>query len=183
MEISSHTLILLFTPGLVHRGSASWDDCNRVFQVQPTDELRVSSFPDRFPHCAWTAAQSAHSDFVGSKAYACLGLICHLRFWQNVRGLLRANSVFDLTFLLAPRLGNADAEIQRISSWQNFPLSSRGRLEYKCSCFAYSQALCHTHTIPHLSPSFKDNLPLVSVSESFWRVRWQIIGTGSQSFH
>ena len=32
-------------------------------------ELRVSSFPDRFPHYAWTAASSTHSDFVGSRAY------------------------------------------------------------------------------------------------------------------
>ena len=28
------------------------------------DELRVSSFPDRSPHYACTAAQTAHSDFV-----------------------------------------------------------------------------------------------------------------------
>ena len=37
---------------LSHSGSASGDDCDRVFP----DELRVSSFPDRFPHYAWTAA-------------------------------------------------------------------------------------------------------------------------------
>ena len=41
-EISSRTL---FMPGSVHSGSASLDDCDRVFP----DELRVSSFPDRFP--------------------------------------------------------------------------------------------------------------------------------------
>ena len=35
------------------------------------DELRVSSFPGKFPHYAWTAAKSAHSDFDGSKVYAC----------------------------------------------------------------------------------------------------------------
>ena len=57
------------------------------------DELRVSSFPDRFPHSAWTAAQSAHSYFDGSRVYACLGVTCHLHFWQNDRGLLRATAV------------------------------------------------------------------------------------------
>ena len=31
MEISSRTLISLFKPGSVHSGSASWDDCDRVF--------------------------------------------------------------------------------------------------------------------------------------------------------
>ena len=46
VEISSRTLIPLFRPGSVHSGSASGDDCDRVFQ----DELCVSSFPDRFPH-------------------------------------------------------------------------------------------------------------------------------------
>ena len=43
MEISLRTLIPLFTPGLVHSSSVSWDDCDRVFP----DELCVSSFPDR----------------------------------------------------------------------------------------------------------------------------------------
>ena len=52
VEISSRTLIPLVKPGSVHSGSASWDDCARVFP----DELRVSSFPDRFPHFAWMAA-------------------------------------------------------------------------------------------------------------------------------
>ena len=66
MEISSHKLIPLFRPGSVHSGSASWDDCDRVFP----HELCVK-FPDRFPHSACTAAKSAHSDFVGSKVYAC----------------------------------------------------------------------------------------------------------------
>ena len=45
VEICSRTLIPLFTPGSVHSGSASWNDCGRVFP----DELRVSSFPERFP--------------------------------------------------------------------------------------------------------------------------------------
>ena len=52
VEISSRTLIPLFMPGSVHSGSASWDDCDRMFP----DELRVSSFPDSFSHYAWTAA-------------------------------------------------------------------------------------------------------------------------------
>ena len=47
VEISSRTLIPFFMPGSVHSGSTSWYDCGRVFP----DELRVSSFPDRFPLC------------------------------------------------------------------------------------------------------------------------------------
>ena len=46
MEISSRALIPLFRPGSVNSDSASWDDCGRKF----SDKLRVSSFPDRFPH-------------------------------------------------------------------------------------------------------------------------------------
>ena len=41
-EISLSTLIPLFTPELVHSGSASYDDCDQVFP----EKLRVSSFPD-----------------------------------------------------------------------------------------------------------------------------------------
>ena len=89
VEFSTRTLIPLFRPGSVHSGSASWDDCDRVFP----DELRVSSLPDRFSHYAWTAVKSAHSDFVESKVYACLGVTCHMNFWQNDRGLLSATAV------------------------------------------------------------------------------------------
>ena len=80
VEISSCTLIPLFRPGSVHSGSVSWDDCDLVFP----DELRVSWFPDRFPHYAW---------IIGSKMYACIGVTCHLHFWQNDRGLLHASAV------------------------------------------------------------------------------------------
>ena len=52
VEISSRTLIPLFRPGSFHSGSASSDDCDRLFP----EELRVSSFPDGLPHYAWTAA-------------------------------------------------------------------------------------------------------------------------------
>ena len=52
VAISSRTLIPLFMPGLVPSGSAGLDDCGRMF----SDKLRVSSFPDRFPHYTWTAA-------------------------------------------------------------------------------------------------------------------------------
>ena len=89
VEMSLRTLIPLFTPGLVHSGSASWDDCDRVLP----DELRVSSFSDRFPHYAWTAAYSAHTDLIRSKMYACLGVTCHLHSWQDDRGLLRVTAV------------------------------------------------------------------------------------------
>ena len=52
VEISSHMLIPLCRPGSAHSGSASWEDCDCMFP----DELRVSSFPDRFPHYVWTVA-------------------------------------------------------------------------------------------------------------------------------
>ena len=89
VEMRSRTLIPLRRPKSVHSGSASWDDCGRVFP----DELRVSLFPDRFPRYAYIAAWSAHPDFVGSRVYACLGVLCHRHFWQNDRGLLRATAV------------------------------------------------------------------------------------------
>ena len=76
VEISSCTLIPFFRSGSVHSGLASWDDCGRLFP----DELCVSSFPDRFLHYAWTAAWSAHSDFVGSRVYACLDVTCSQPF-------------------------------------------------------------------------------------------------------
>ena len=76
-------------PQSVHNGQAGWHDCGRMFP----DKLRVSTFLDRFPHYAWTAARSAHSDLVGSRVYACLGVTCHLHFVQNDLNLLRATAV------------------------------------------------------------------------------------------
>ena len=55
------------------------------------DKLLVNSFLSRFPHYAWTAAWSAHSDFVGLRVYA--GVTFHLHFWQNDLGLIRATVV------------------------------------------------------------------------------------------
>ena len=52
VEISSRTLIPHFIPGSVHSGSASWDDCGRMF----AEKFCMSPFPDRFSHYAWTAA-------------------------------------------------------------------------------------------------------------------------------
>ena len=49
------------------------------------EELRVGSFPDRFPHSAWTA-WSTHSYFVGSRVYICVRVTCYLHFRQNDRG-------------------------------------------------------------------------------------------------
>ena len=52
VDISLRPQIPLFRPGSGHSGLASRDDCDRVFP----DELHWSSFLDRFPHYAWTAA-------------------------------------------------------------------------------------------------------------------------------
>ena len=51
VEINLRVLTPLFRPESVHSGSASQEDCDHMFP----DELNVSSFPDRFPHHAWTA--------------------------------------------------------------------------------------------------------------------------------
>ena len=80
VEISSRTLIPLFTQGSVHIGSSRWDDCGRVF----SDDSRVSSFPWEGPNTM--PGQRSRSDFVGPRVYACLGVTCHLHFWQNDRG-------------------------------------------------------------------------------------------------
>ena len=89
VEIKSCTFFPFIWPGSVHSGSASWDDCGKMFP----DELCVSSFPDRLQHCASTVALSAHSNFFGSGVYAYLGVTCHLHFWQNDWGLLHAIAV------------------------------------------------------------------------------------------
>ena len=47
---------------------------------------------ESFSHYAQTA-QSAHSDFTGSRVYASLGVTWHLHCWQNDRALLRATAV------------------------------------------------------------------------------------------
>ena len=49
-------------------------------------------FPGRFLHYGWTA-QSANSNFFGSRVYARSGVTCHLHFWQNDQGLLHATAV------------------------------------------------------------------------------------------
>ena len=53
----------------------------------------MSSSPDRIQHHAWTTAQSAHSNFIGSRVYACLDVTCNLHFWQNDQGLSCAAAV------------------------------------------------------------------------------------------
>ena len=52
VESSSCTLIPLCMPGSVHSVWASQDNCGRMFP----DKVRVSSFPDMFPHHACIAA-------------------------------------------------------------------------------------------------------------------------------
>ena len=56
------------------------------------DKLCVSSFPDRFPHYAWIAAKSAHSDFVGSRVYAYLGVTCYLTILAEWPGSFTCHS-------------------------------------------------------------------------------------------
>ena len=53
--------------------------------------------------------------------YACLGITCHLHFWQNDRGLLRATTV---------TLGGTDTELESAhevnSREENSPAASAG---------------------------------------------------------
>ena len=53
VEIRLHTLILLFMPGSVHSGSASWYDCGRMYP----DKLHVSKGSCDIPrHVCWYVA-------------------------------------------------------------------------------------------------------------------------------
>ena len=89
VEIISRTLIPLFTPGSVDSGSESCDDCDRVFP----GALRVSSFPDRVPTLCLDSGIVSPPRLRWVKVYACLGVSCHLHFWQTDRGLLRTTAV------------------------------------------------------------------------------------------
>ena len=65
-RLACTTLIPLFTSGLAHSGSASWDDCDRVFPDEFCVSLTLTEcsltscvwacFFIGFPHYAWTAA-------------------------------------------------------------------------------------------------------------------------------
>ena len=60
-------------------------------------------YPDRFPHCACTAASSSNSDFVESRVYACSNITCHLHFWQNFfEKNLQYFSLRDRLFCMTP---------------------------------------------------------------------------------
>ena len=83
VKISLCILIPLFMPGSDHSGSSSWDDCGRCSLTSCV----WACFRIGFPQNALIAAWSAHSNFTGSRMYACLGVTCHLHFCQNGRGL------------------------------------------------------------------------------------------------
>ena len=61
VEISSRTLIHFLCQS--QSTVAQWAETT-VAELF-SDKLHKTSFPDRFLHYAWTAAKSAHSDFVG----------------------------------------------------------------------------------------------------------------------
>ena len=123
------------------------------------DKLHVSLFSDSFPHYAWRVAYSAHSNFVGSRVYACLGVTCHLDFWQNDRHLLhvmRMEQTLNMSqhtkltwekkilqpLLLGFELVTFQSQIRR--SYQQPILASHGHI---CSYFIvlYIHSLYFTH--------------------------------------
>ena len=85
VAISLRTVIPLFWPCSIHSGSSSRDDC-----VPWRVECELVSL---IGSNTVTGQQSAHSDFVGWRVYACVGVTCQLYFWQNDRGLLRVTAV------------------------------------------------------------------------------------------
>ena len=87
VEINKRTLNPLFTPRSVHSGSVSWEDCSWMFP----NKLYVGSFLDILTLCL-DSGIVAHSNFVEYRVYACLGVTCHLRFWQNDWDLLHATA-------------------------------------------------------------------------------------------
>ena len=83
VEISSRTLILLFRQGAVHVSELRWLWLSVPWQIA----CQLISW--QVPHYTWTVAESAHSDFIGSKVYACWGALlaewpgsftCHCRY-------------------------------------------------------------------------------------------------------
>ena len=78
--------LMLTDSTLYARISPQWLSELRQLWPNVLGKLHVSSNLARFPHYAWTVAQSPN--FVG-----CFGVTCHLHFWQNDRGLLRATAV------------------------------------------------------------------------------------------
>ena len=84
VEIGLHTLILLFRP-VAQRAETTVTDCSlrscvwACFPTGPTLCLDNSNISPLRPR--WV------------KVYACLGVNCHLHFWQNDWGLLCATAV------------------------------------------------------------------------------------------
>ena len=65
-------------------------DHSTVAQRAETTVAECSTTTCSFSTATLDKIQSAHSDFDGTREYACLGVTCHLHFLQNDRGLLRA---------------------------------------------------------------------------------------------
>ena len=72
-------------PGLVHSGSASWDDCVRMFP----DKLSVNSFPNKALCLDSSIVSPLRLRWVKG---GCV-FRCNLHFWQNDRGLLHATAI------------------------------------------------------------------------------------------
>ena len=90
-EISSRTLIPLFSPGshsdLAQRAEMTVAECSLTSCLWARFRIGSHTMPGK------RHSTSSHSDFVGSRVHACLGVTCHLHFWQSELGLLRAIAV------------------------------------------------------------------------------------------
>ena len=87
-------------------------------------------------------------DFAGSKVYASLGVTCHLHFWQNDQGLLRATAVTEVE-----RTSNKSQRTKLILEKKISPLLLKG-LELET---IRSRARHSTNAIP--APPADDAVP------------------------
>ena len=169
MEISSRTLIPLFTPGSVHSGSASWDDCAWVFP----DEICMHVLPKHI----WMQILAKRTKGYGKVSQTpfpnpppprkknCFGTswfgeihvrasLCH-RWWRLLRQNTKSSknvfvikrykivAQFPRLVFVTPQWGAADAEIKvppgENTELKRFPFKAWSKSVYSHTCYAYCQ--------------------------------------------
>ena len=82
-----HINFNLFMP----RISQKW--LSKLIQLWTSSPWWVVSLVPWWRPTPWLDNIVSHSNFIGSRVYVCLAVTCHLHFWQNDRGLLRARAI------------------------------------------------------------------------------------------